>query len=197
MYFLKKAVTIVFGSLLVAMGLNVFLMPFGLLDGGALGISLIFHYVMGVKVGFTFMLVSIPIFILAWIFYRSFFFNGVHGMLLSSLIIDVLSPLQTIGKEFVTSPLLAAIGGGIMIGIGIGLMLRLDTSIGGMDLFAQMIANKMGMNPGWMIFYIDLLIVTAGSFVIPSVQLLLSMVTVLCVGMTTSLIVSNVNKATN
>lgn len=195
MYFFRKALTIVIGSALVAIGVNAFLLPFGLLDGGALGISLIFHYVMDVKVGLTFLLISIPIFLLAWFFYRSFFYNGIHGMLLSSLIIDVFHPLQNIGGDMITSPLLGAACGGILIGSGVGIMLRLDTSIGGTDLLAQMIAKKLAINPGIMILTIDFLIVTAGSLLLPSVQLLLSLTTVFCVGLTTSLIVSSSTKA--
>ena len=120
MYILKKALTIFIGSLLVAIGVNVFLVPFGLLDGGALGISLIIHYAMGVKVGLTFLIVSIPIFMLAWKYYRSFFYNGIHGMLLSSLIMDLLYPLNMIGRELITNPLVSAICGGIFIGVGSG-----------------------------------------------------------------------------
>lgn len=195
--FLQKAMALVIGSLLVAIGVNAFLLPFGLLDGGALGVSLIFHYVMDVKVGLTFLLISIPIFLLAWVFYRSFFYNGIHGMLLSSLVIDVFYPLQIIGREMVTSPLLSAACGGILIGTGIGIMLRLDTSIGGTDLLAQMIAKKLAINPGIMISVIDVLIVTAGSFLIPSVQLLASLTTVLFVGLTTTLIVSSSTKPIN
>ena len=197
MYLFQKALTIVIGSVLVAVGINVFLLPFGLLDGGALGISLIFHYVMDVKVGFTFLLISIPIFLLAWFFYRTFFYNGIHGMLLSSLMIDVFYPLQYIGREIVTSPLLGAACGGILIGAGVGIMLRFDTSIGGTDLLAQMIAKKLSINPGIMIFTIDFLIVTVGSFLVPAVQLLLSLTTVFCVGLTTSLIVSSSAKTTD
>jgi uncharacterized membrane-anchored protein YitT (DUF2179 family) len=187
---LQRALTIFIGSVLVAIGVNVFLVPFGLLDGGALGISLIFHYAIGVKVGLTFLLVSIPIFMLAWKYYRSFFYNGIHGMLLSSLIIDLLYPLQVIGREFITVPLVSAICGGIVIGAGIGIMLRLDISLGGTDLLAQMIARKLTVNPGFVIFCIDVLIVTMGSILIPSVQLILSFTTVFIVGLTTSLIVS-------
>ncbi|WP_203247226.1 YitT family protein [Sporosarcina beigongshangi] len=195
MYFFKRALVIVIGSTFIAIGLNGFLIPFGLLEGGALGISLIFHYLIGIKVGFTFLLVSIPIFIVAWIFYRPFFFNGIHGMLLSSLIIDVLSPLQSIGREFVISTLAGAICGGIIIGIGIGIMLCLDISIGGTDLLAQMLARKLTVNPGIMIFCLDVLIVILGSYIIPAVQLSTSLVTVCCVGITTSLLITTVSKA--
>ncbi|QNK89627.1 YitT family protein [Sporosarcina sp. resist] len=189
MYILQKALTLFIGSLLVAIGVNLFLVPFGLLDGGAIGISLIIHYAMGVKVGLTFLIVSIPIFMLAWKYYRSFFYNGIHGMLLSSLIMDLLYPLNMIGRELVISPLISAICGGIFIGVGVGIMLRLDISIGGTDLLAQMIARKLSINPGVMIFCIDILIVTMGSLLIPSVHLVLSFTTVIMVGITTSLIV--------
>lgn len=194
MYFLQKIVTIVIGSVLIAIGLNFFLVPFGLLEGGALGISLIIHYLINVKVGFTFLLISIPIFMLAWLYFRPFFYNGIHGMLLSSFIIDVLYPLHTIGRDFVTSPLLSAVLGGIVIGTGIGIMLSLDITIGGTDLLAQMIARKLAINPGFMIFCFDVLIVTAGSILIHSVQLGLSFTTIFFVGLTTVLIVSISNK---
>lgn len=194
MYFLKRALAIVIGSSLIAIGLNGFLIPFGLLEGGALGISLIFHYLLGVNVGFIFLLISIPIFIVAWIFYRPFFFNGIHGMLLSSLVIDMLSPLNSITKGLIISPLAGAIGGGIIIGIGIGIMLRLDISIGGTDLLAQMMARRLSINPGIMIFCLDLLIVTIGSFTVPTTQLSMSLVTIISVGMMTSLLVSSTAK---
>lgn len=195
MYLLQKALTILIGSFLVACGVNAFLLPHGLLDGGALGISLIFHYALDVKVGMTFLLISIPIFVLAWIFYRSFFYNGIHGMLFSSLIIDVCYPLQIIGSETLLSPLVSAACGGILIGSGVGIMLRHDISIGGTDLLAQMIAKKLTINPGIMILIIDILIVSVGSYLIQSVHLLLSVTTVLFVGLTTSVIVSISPKA--
>ena len=195
MYILQKALTLFIGSLFVAIGVNVFLVPFGLLDGGAIGISLIIHYALGIKVGLTFLIVSIPIFLLAWKYYRSFFYNGIHGMLLSSLIMDLLYPLNMIGRELITNPLLSAICGGIFIGIGVGIMLRLDISIGGTDLLAQMIARRLSINPGVMIFCIDILIVTMGSLLISSVHLVLSFTTVFIVGITTSLIVSKSENA--
>ena len=55
MFFLKRGLLIFTGSLLIAIGINGFLVPFGLLEGGALGISLIFHYVMDIKIGLTFL----------------------------------------------------------------------------------------------------------------------------------------------
>lgn len=194
MALLKKGIVIFIGSIFIAIGINGFLVPFGLLDGGAIGISLIFHYVMDVKVGLTFLLISIPIFVLAWFFYRSFFYNGLHGMLLSSLIIDVFASSSWFGQQLVAHPIVSAAYGGIIIGMGAGLMLRSDISIGGTDLLAQMLARRINVNSGIVIFIFDIVIVTIGSMIILSAQLLFSFVTVFSIGLVTSLIVSTARR---
>lgn len=180
----------------MGIGVNVFLVPFELLDGGALGISLIFHYVSDVKVGMALLLVNIPIFIGAWFFYRSFFYNGIHGLLFSSLLIDLLYPLHMIGKNVLTVPLVSAALGGIFIGAGVGIMLRHEISVGGTDLLAQMFARRLKLNPGYVIFSFDILIVTIGSILISSTQLFVSYTTVFFVGVTISLLVSASKKRT-
>lgn len=193
MFFFYKTMTIFLGSILIAIGLNVFLVPFGLMEGGALGISLIFHYLFGTKVGLTFLIISAPIFMLAWVYYRKFFYNGIHGMLLSSLIIDFFYPLHHLGGEKLTTPLISAAIGGIIIGMGIGFMLRADISIGGIDLLAQMIAKKLHVNAGIMIFLLDAFIVVVGSLLVHSIYLIYSITTVLFVGLTASFIVDPKN----
>ena len=194
MIFVQKALTILIGSFLIAIGINFFLVPYRLLDGGALGISLIFHYLMDAKVGLTFLVISIPIFILAWVFYRSFFYNGIHGMLISSVMIDFLYPLHTVVENLMMPPLLSAALGGIFIGSGVGIMFLLDISMGGFDLLAQMLARKLSLNPGILIFCFDIVIVTIGCLLIASSHFILSYTTVFFVGITTSLIVSKSNK---
>ena len=187
---MKKTVTILIGSLLIAIVINFFLVPHKLLEGGAIGISLVFHYLFDVKVGLTFLIISIPIFIFAWFFYRSFFYNGIHGMLLSSLIIDMLYPLHLIGGNIALSPIISAALGGILIGSGVGIMFLLDISDGGIDLLGQMLSKKLKLNPGIVIFGFDIVIVSIGSMLVTSTDLVSSYVTVLFVGITTSYIVS-------
>lgn len=190
MEFLKKGFIILIGSFCIAIGIHGFLVPFGLLEGGALGISLILHYLFQVKVGLTFLCISIPIFILAWFYFRTFFYNGLHGMLLSSVIIDICASAKWLGEPLVASSLMSAIIGGLMIGIGAGLMLRMNITIGGTDLLAQMFAKKMRINAGIMIFCFDIVIATIGSLIIATAYLYLSFITVFTIGVTTSWIVS-------
>ena len=70
-------------------------------------------------------------------------------------------------------------------------MLRHDISVGGTDLLAQMIARRLKLNPGYVIFSFDIFIVTIGSFLILSTQLFISYMTVFSVGITISLLVSS------
>lgn len=186
----EKALAIFVGSSLIAVGINAFLVPYKLLEGGAVGISLILHYLLDAKVGLTFLLISIPIFVVAWFYYRSFFYNGIHGMLVSSILIDILYPLHLIGNHLMIPPVVSAALGGIFIGTGVGIMFRREISMGGIDLLTQMLSRKLHQNPGVINFCFDIVIVTVGCFLIPSSRLLLSYTTVFFVGLSTSLIVS-------
>ncbi|WP_313890861.1 YitT family protein [Psychrobacillus sp.] len=188
MGFLYKSLIILLGSVLVSIGINFFLVPFHLLDGGGIGIGLIIHYLLDVKVGLAIMCISLPIFLVAWVYYRTYFYNGIHGLLFSSVVIDFLYPLHIAGEKFIANEMLGAVCGGIFVGMGVGLMLKFDTSIGGTDLLAQMIAKFLRINPGLSILSFDFLVVIAGSIVVDSVSLLHSCLTVISVGVTTTLI---------
>ena len=188
--FLKKTTIIFLGSFLISIGINVFLVPNKLLEGGAVGISLIIHYLFGVKVGLMFLLISLPIFIIAWFFYRSYFYNGIHGMLLSSIIIDILYPLHALSESLAFDPIICAALGGVFIGSGVGIMFLLDISNGGIDLLAQMLSRKLNVNAGITILCFDFIIVSIGTLFISSSNLLLSYVTIIFVGMSTTLIVA-------
>jgi len=189
MYLIHKLLVILIGSVLIGIGINLFLVPFHLLDGGGIGLGLIIHYLLDMKVGLAILCISTPIFLLAWVYYRPFFYNSIHGLLFSSVIIDFLYPLHIVGEKFIDSVLVGALCGGILIGVGIGIMLRSKITVGGTDLLAQMIAKLLRVNPGLCILSIDILVVSLGSILVESVSLVYSWITVISVGITTSLIV--------
>src|SRR4051812_13485287 len=87
-----KICAILVGSILIAIGIDFFLKPHHVLDGGLVGIGLIIHYLFGVKVGLVMILCSIPIFTISWLYDRQSISNSVHGLWISSLFIDFLEP---------------------------------------------------------------------------------------------------------
>ena len=109
-------------------------------------------------------------------------------MLFSSLMIDILSPFQVIAQKIAITSITSAAIGGVIIGGGVGIMLRHDISIGGTDLLAQMVAKRFNINTGYMIFFNDILIVSIGSVILLSSSILLSYTTVFFVSMMITII---------
>ncbi|GGF06648.1 hypothetical protein GCM10010954_01360 [Halobacillus andaensis] len=185
----KKMMAIVVGSLLLSVGINLFLIPDRVLDGGVIGLGLIANYMWNIKVGFTIICISFPIFMLAWFNFRSYFYNSLHGLLISSFLIDFFSNVRA--YHFPLDPAISSIIGGIFVGGGIGYMLRHQTSTGGTDLLAQMIAKLFKLNVGFVILFIDLAVIIAGGYLFSAQTLMLSIITISSVALTTMLITSN------
>ncbi|MDN4527670.1 YitT family protein [Fictibacillus fluitans] len=180
---LAKMTAVFIGSFLMGIGINMFILPFHLLDGGIIGIGLLVKYIWGFKVGMTIILLSIPIYFLAWKFDRRYFLNSLHGMLISSFVIDLLVPLN----GFLHFPEMeSAVAGGLLIGTGIGIMLRYETSTGGTDLLALFIARRSPLNVGIIIFFIDASVILAGLYFMGEGMFFYSMVTILSVAFATS-----------
>ncbi|WP_423418296.1 YitT family protein [Fictibacillus nanhaiensis] len=178
----ERTIAIFLGSVLLGIGINGFIVPFHLLDGGMIGISLLVKYVWGYKVGLTIIILSIPIYLIAWKLERRYFINSVHGLLVSSLIIDLLSPLRGV---FSVSVMEGSVIGGLFIGTGIGWMLRHETSTGGTDLIALFLSRWFSVSVGMVIFLIDAAVIIAGLYVMGEGILFYSLVTILSVGFAT------------
>ncbi|NIK76767.1 uncharacterized membrane-anchored protein YitT (DUF2179 family) [Paenibacillus castaneae] len=188
----NKIFAIIIGSLFIAIGINFFLVPLGVLDGGIIGIALIINYLFNIKIGLVMIICSIPIFILAWFQSHSLVYNSISGLLFSSYVIDLLEPYQYYFIYYVEwTPFTRAVIGGFIIGTGMGIMLRYDSSTGGTDLLAHFIAKYMPINLGIIILIIDLLIISIGDLLLPGDTFFLSLMTITSGGVATSLITLN------
>ncbi|RDW18664.1 hypothetical protein CWR48_10080 [Oceanobacillus arenosus] len=183
---LKIGISIIVGSLCIGIGVNYFVIPYRLLDGGIIGIGLILNYAFGLKPGFTIILVSIPLYIIAFNYYRSYFYNGIHGLLISSLFIDVFHFVSFWNSGEIPI-LISALLAGLFIGSGIGIMMANEISTGGTDLLALIVSNITKRNPGIFIFIIDCFVLSIGWFVIPEVTFFYSCIMVLAIDCTTFL----------
>ncbi|WP_312130938.1 YitT family protein, partial [Lysinibacillus capsici] len=63
MYFFTKSLVIIIGSISLSLGINLFLTPYEILDGGVVGLALILHYLYKLQIGLMIIIISIPIFI--------------------------------------------------------------------------------------------------------------------------------------
>ncbi|MGJ7912756.1 YitT family protein [Neobacillus sp. LXY-1] len=184
---LRKLAVIGFGSSMIGMGINGFILPFHLINGGFFGISLLANYLVGVKVGVTFILLNIPVYLFAYKVEPSYFLNGLLGAIISGIMIDLWIPLNGV----VHLPLqTSVIIGAIMIGMGVGVMLRHHISPGGMDLLALLIAKWSKWNVGVIALIMDAIIILTGLFLLHDPRLLYSLLIVTIVGFMISIITS-------
>src|SRR3954466_11179526 len=153
---LKKLAVIGFGSTMISVGINMFILPFHLINGGIFGISLLLNYVWGLKVGLMFILLNIPIYLFALKKDPIYFYNGILGAVVSGCLIELSLPLIGIVQLPIIS---SVIIGAIIIGLGVGVMLRNHISPGGMDLLALLVAKWTNVNVGIIMVTLDAIII--------------------------------------
>lgn len=176
---LKKITIICFGSTLIGIGINGFILPFHLINGGIFGISLLLNYILGFKTGLIFVLLNLPIYAVAYNFDKLYFINGLIGATISGITIELFMPF---GKIFHLPILSSIIIGASIIGIGVGVLLRNHISPGGIDLLALLISKWTRINVGIVIYIIDTLIIMSGLLLLGDAKLLYSLLIVSIVG---------------
>ncbi|MBE6757920.1 MAG: YitT family protein [Ruminococcaceae bacterium] len=131
----------VFGCLLYAVGVDMFITPNHLVPGGVTGVSILINYVMpAFPVGAGIFVINIPLLILAWIYIgRAFAWRTTAVTALASVIIDLLVPFVT---PYTADPLLAALFGGVLSGLGLALVFLRGATTGGSEIVARLLEKK-------------------------------------------------------
>ncbi|XID90836.1 YitT family protein [Paenibacillaceae bacterium WGS1546] len=187
---LRKIAVVVIGSLLIAVGIDFFLMPIQVLDGGFIGIALIANYLFGIKAGAVLLVCSLPVFLYTWFKDKNIFFHSLFGMILLSYLVDLLDSYRPFAPAILAHPFASSVAGGTLIGAGFGIMLRNDTSTGGIDLLAKLLAVRLKINVGFLILIMDAIVVATGAYLFSMDTFFLSIATITSGGLATSLCTS-------
>lgn len=152
---------IALGSFIFAFSLNYFIIANGLAEGGFTGLALIIHYLTGWSVGKVLITLNLPLFFIGGKMWgKSFVLKTLLGVSAVSLAVDL-----TTGFNFKTHDLLlAALYGGVLSGVGIGLVLRSGATTGGIDIIARLVYEKTGISMGKIYFSFDLTIISIVAF---------------------------------
>jgi uncharacterized membrane-anchored protein YitT (DUF2179 family) len=157
------------GSLIYALGVNIFIQPNHIVPGGFIGIAIILNHFSPIfKIGITIIILNIPLFLIGGKrLGRAFLASSIVGTFLSSILIDLTLPFI---PELKTDPILAAIYGGFLMGAGIGIIFRFYGSTGGTDLLAQIVYDFTGLPFGQFLMLIDTVIIILSGIVFKSVN---------------------------
>ena len=153
---------VILGAAVVALGFNLFLFPNQVASGGVSGISTILNGLFGWNAGLVQYAFNIPLFIAGvLILGKSFGFKSLLGTLALPFFVILTEDMEVATTE----PLLAAIFGGIVVGLGIGLVFKGKASTGGTDLLAQIITKYTGLTLGTSVLLIDGVIAVSAAIV--------------------------------
>ena len=160
---------ILIGTFIMATGFVLFIAPYKFAPGGVYGIAIVIHHLTvglfdflpnGLPIGLTALCMDIPLAIIGTkILGPRFGVKTVVGFVSTAVFVDVLEIL-TKGEPFVKDdPLLSAIFGGLLVGLGLGLIFRSRATSGGTDIVAMMIAKRTKLPLGQLMIYVDATVV--------------------------------------
>ena len=154
---MKRFVTIgsVFlGNTISALGIGGFLIPAGMMMGGATGIGLAVNHYTGLPVSAALALLNVVLFVVgAAVLGKAFALMTIISTFYSPFILEMVQ--QLIPEPLTQDIMLATIIGGLLVGLGMGMVLRVGASTGGMDIPPLLLKKKAGIPVGVSMYAFD------------------------------------------
>ena len=166
---------ILFGCLIAAAAYPLFMTPNRIAPGGITGVATILNYLFRWPVGIVSLLLNLPLFLIGYkAMGRVFVFRSFIATILFSVLIDLL-PLEPMTND----PLLGTLYGGVMLGAGLGLIMRGGATTGGSDMIARMVHKRFSfISVGSFLFTIDCAVVIAAGFFIGTTEALYALINI-------------------
>jgi uncharacterized membrane-anchored protein YitT (DUF2179 family) len=157
------------GSVIYAVSVDVFTAPNEIAPGGVTGIATVLYFLFRTPIGTMYFILNVPLLLLALKFIsRRFIAKTLVATLMVSVSTDVLNLFL---PKYQHSMLLAALYGGVLSGIGLGLIFLRGATTGGTDVASKLLRIRYRHIPmGRMMMFIDAIIIIVSAFVFHSVD---------------------------
>jgi uncharacterized membrane-anchored protein YitT (DUF2179 family) len=160
--FLWRSFLMLVGASLMAVGLEIFLVPNHIIDGGIVGISIIASHLTGWNLGLFLLILNLPFLILGYKqIGKTFALSTLFSVIVMSIGTNLLHPVNPLTID----PLLAAVFGGIIVGVGVGLVIRSGGSLDGTEIVAILFTKKLPMSVGEIVMFFNFFILGSAGFV--------------------------------
>lgn len=158
----KRAFFIFIGAVLMAVGLEIFLVPNNVIDGGIVGISIILSHLLGMNLGLFIFILNIPFFFIGYKqIGKTFALSTLFGISILSISTAIFHPVPA----FTEDVLLATVFGGIILGAGVGMVIRYGGSLDGTEILAILFNKKLPFSVGEIIMFFNIFILGSAGFV--------------------------------
>ena len=189
---MSTIIYIVFGCLVSSFGISVFLLPNQLSNGGFSGLATIWYYFFDIPMSISILILNIPFFILGYFrLGKKFMFKTIISTIIYSIFIDLFSKIPPITDD----RFLASIYGGIVVGIGLALIFKVESSTGGTDLIAYIIQSyKEGFRISNILVALDIFVVTLNLICFKQIEIgLYSAITIYIIGKMLDIVFEGIN----
>lgn len=182
----------VLGSAIMAIGVSLFLLPNQLSTGGFSGLATIIYYFLDLPIGFVTIILNLPLLVIAlYKLGRKFIKKTIIGTISLSLFMDVFDKFPALTED----RFLACIYGGIIVGFGTAIILRVGASTGGTDLISNIVKGyRPSIKMGNVIMWIDTIIVALNTLAFKEIEIgLYSAIAIFLLGKILDLVFEGVN----
>lgn len=164
---------ILIGNALLAFGIAAFILPHNILSDGTTGIGIALGRIFpSFDPALAILILNILLLLFGlWVLGKKFFLTTIAGSLLYPLFLAGFERIPGIGT-LTDDPTLAAISAGLIIGVGMGLTMRVGSSTGGMDIVALIAHHWFGLPISWMVNILGVLVIGAQAIWYPQRALL-------------------------
>lgn len=159
---LFKVLGLTLGAVIYTAGLDLFLVPNHVIDGGVIGISLMLQHLLGIPFSLLVVLLNLPFFYLG---YRRLGRGIAVAATYAIVVVAVCSSFFSRMAPVSIDPLLATIYGGILIGIGVGIVIRCGGSTDGSEILAIVLDNNTSFSVGELVLFMNIFIMGCAGLV--------------------------------
>ena len=143
------------GILLAAIALEVFLIPNKIIDGGITGVSIILSFLTNINLSIFIIILNVPFLLLGFRHLgKNFLIQSTVAMALFSVLLEIFKQVDVVTNDV----LLATVFGGILLGIGVGFVIRYGACLDGVENVAILINKKTSFSVGQVILLVNLVI---------------------------------------
>ena len=165
---------ITIGAVIAAFALEEFLVPFTVLDGGIVGVSMIISQLSGLPLGVLTIVLNIPFVLLG--FKRlgmRFLIRAIYAMVIFSVFLSVFKDMNAVTDK----EILVVAFGGVLLGIGVGLILRYGGCLDGTEIVAMFLSKNTEFSVGQIVLFFNIIIYGVAGFLFGPDRALYSLLT--------------------
>lgn len=160
--YVRKYLYLFIGAIIAAVGLEVFLIPNNIIDGGVVGIAIMLSAVTGLPFGVLLIVINLPFLFLGYKYIgKPFAIATTFSIICLSFWSNIFLPVLPVTNDF----FLAAVFGGIITGTGVGMVIRNGGSFDGTEIVAIITDRKTVFSVGEIVMFINLFILSSASLI--------------------------------